>query len=45
MIDVCRKFLPELSYHRYNISNDYSFDMVLAKDPEHSSVLHVDVDL
>ena len=44
MIDVCRKFLPELSYYRYNISNSYCFDMVLAKDLEHSSVLHVDVE-
>jgi hypothetical protein len=44
MIDVCRKFLSEPSYRRHNISNDYSFDMVLAKDREHSSVLRVDVE-
>ena len=44
MIDVCKKFLPELSYRRYNISNNYCFDMVLDKDPEHSSVLCVDVE-
>jgi hypothetical protein len=44
MIDFCRKFLQELSYYRYNISKSYCFDMVLAKDLEHSFVLHVDVE-
>jgi hypothetical protein len=32
------------NYPVSNISNNYCFDMVLAKDPEHSSVLCVDVE-
>jgi hypothetical protein len=44
MIDVCRKFLPELSYCSYNIRNNYCFDLVLAEDPEDSSVLCVNVE-